>query len=95
MIQRYATRPRPLYSAASRLSKILGTIGALTTALVGWGVVTVAQGDAVDGLLGTIPGVVTAVFTVLSAFGVVRAGEPQVTPVESPRNDAMEPLFPR
>lgn len=85
-------RPRPLRDAASRLSQVLGIAGALITGLVGWGVLTAAQGDAVTGLLGLIPGVVTAVVAVLSAFGVVRAGEPQVTPLSDPRDDDGTPL---
>ncbi len=80
-------RPRPLQEAASRLSKVLGVAGAVVTALVGFGIFSLAQGDAVQGLLGAIPGVVTAVVAVLSAFGVVRAAEPQVTPLSDPRDN--------
>lgn len=88
----YRNRPRPIRDAAARLSKLLGVAGALLTALVGWGVVTATQGDAVTGLLGAIPGIVTAVTSVLTAFGVVRQAEPLVTPVRDPRDNAGAPL---
>jgi hypothetical protein len=84
----YSNRPRPVKEAASRLSKLLGVAGAFVTALVGWGVVTASQGDAVTGLLGAIPGIVTAVTTVLTAFGIVRQAEPLVTPTSDPRSAA-------
>lgn len=85
-------RPRPLVEAASLTTKIVGTIGTLVAMLVGWGVVTVAQQDAIEGLLGAVPGLVTLVTTALAAFGVVRRGEPAVTPLSDPRNDDLRPL---
>jgi hypothetical protein len=85
-------RPRPLVDAASEVTRWVGLAGSLLTALAGWGIVTAAQNDAVTGLLGTIPGAVTAATSVLVAFGVVRRGEPSVTPVSDPRNDLGEPL---
>lgn len=88
----YSDRPRPIRDAASRLSKLLGVAGAFVTALVGWGVVTAAQGDAVAGLLGAIPGIVTLVTTALAAFGIVRQAEPLVTPTSDPRSAAGAPL---
>lgn len=89
----YSHRPRPIKAAADRLSKLLGVAGAFVTALVGWGVVTATQGDAVTGLLGAVPGVVTAVTAVLTAFGIVKRSEPLVTPVSDPRTDAGMPLM--
>lgn len=88
----YSDRPRPVKDAASRLSKLIGVAGAFVTALVGWGVVTASQGDAVTGLLGAIPGIVTAVTTLLTAFGIVKQSEPLVTPTSDPRSAAGEPL---
>lgn len=88
----YSNRPRPIRDAASRLSKLLGVAGAFVTALVGWGVVTATQGDAVTGLLGAIPGIVTAVTTALTAFGIVKQSEPLVTPTSDPRSAAGTPL---
>lgn len=87
-------RPRPLADAASRLSTVLGILGGLVTGLVGFGILTAAQGDAITGLLGLVPGLLTAVFTALGAFGVVRAGEPQVTPLSDPRDDEGRSLRP-
>lgn len=89
----YSARPRPIKAAADTVSKTLAVVGALVTALVGWGILTATQGDAVTGLLGAIPGVVTAVTTVLAAFGVVRRAEPLVTPMSDPRTDAGTPLI--
>lgn len=88
------TRPRPLLDAAETVTRIQITIGTLMTMLVGWGVVTLTQHDAVEGLVGLFPGVVQAVFGVLTAFGVVRRAEPLVTPVADPRDDAGRPLRP-
>lgn len=84
-------RPRPLKDAASKLSTVLGVLGAVVTALSGW-LLTASQTDALTGLLGAIPGVFTAVVAVLAAFGVVRAGEPQVTPLSDPRDNDGKPL---
>lgn len=92
MVVRYSNRPRPIRDAAAKLSKLLGVAGALVTALVGWGVVTATQGDAITGLLGAIPGIVTAVTSVLTAFGIVRQAEPLVTPVSDPRTNSGVPL---
>lgn len=85
-------RPRPLVDAASATARIVGTVGTLVAMLVGWGAVTLAQQDAVEGLLGLVPGLVTSVVAVLSAFGVVRRGEPSVTPLSDPRDDRQRQL---
>lgn len=91
---RLRDRPRPIKTAAANLSKILGVAGSLVTALVGWSILSAVQGDALTGLLGAIPGAVTAVTTVLAAFGIVRQAEPHVTPLSSPRNNAGQDLRP-
>lgn len=85
-------RPRPLLDAASVTSRVVGTVGTLVAMLVGWGVVSLAQQDAVEGLLGAVPGLVTMVTTLLAAFGVVRRGEPAVTPLSDPRTASGQPL---
>ena len=77
-------RPTPLRDAFRSVGALVALLGSVATALVGWGVLSVAQADAVSGLLGAIPGVVTLVTALLAAFGVVKVGEPQVTPVDSP-----------
>lgn len=89
-----SSRPRPLKAEATQLVKLLGVSGSLALALVGWGVLTQVQGDAVVGLLGAIPGVVNAITTVLTAFGLVRRVEPLITPISSPRNNAGQDLVP-
>ncbi|MCE7008720.1 hypothetical protein LWC34_38805 [Kibdelosporangium philippinense] len=85
-------RPHPIRDAAASASKVFGVLGSLVTALVGFGVLTIAQGDALTGLLGAIPGVITAVTTVLVAFRVARQAEPHVTPLAEPRNHDGMPL---
>lgn len=85
-------RPRPLVDAATQVSRVVAVAGTLVTMLVGWGVLSLAQDDAVTGLLGAIPGLVTLVTAVLSAFGVVRIGEPSVTPLADPRDADLRPL---
>lgn len=77
------SRPRPLRVAAS----IVGGLTALVAGLVGSGLFTAAQGDAVTG-------VITAVVAALGAFGFVVTGERQVTPVTDPRDQAGRPLMP-
>lgn len=85
-------RPRPVLEAANSVGTWIGTAGSLVTALAGWGLMTAAQGDAVQSLLGAIPGLITLVTTLLAAFGVVRRSEPLVTPLSDPRNDEGLPL---
>jgi hypothetical protein len=85
-------RPRPLVTAAKSLSWWLGLTGALIVSGTSFGLITAQQGDAMTGLLGLIPGAVTGVLSVLSAFGVVRRGEPVVTPLSDPRDALLRPL---
>lgn len=89
----FSNRPRPIRDAATTLTKWLGVAGSLVLALIGWGVLSAVQGDAITGLLGVIPGVVNAVTTLLAAFGVVRRAEPLVTPMSDPRTDSGSPLM--
>lgn len=85
-------RPRPLLDAASLTLRIVGTAGTVVAMLAGWGVVTAVQQDALLGLLGAVPGLVTLVTAALAAFGVVRRGESAVTPLSDPRDDHLRPL---
>ena len=85
-------RPAPLRDAAAEVARWTALAGSIVTALVGYGVVGAALGDAVQGLLGLIPGVVTAVVAVWSAVATARRGEPMVTPVSDPRDAADRPL---
>ena len=79
------TRPRPIHDAATTHIQWIGAIGSTIVAAVGFGWITLDQGDAITGLLGLIPGMLTAAATVLTAFGIVRHAEPEVTPLQSPR----------
>ena len=76
-------RPRPLRTVASWV----GLITALVSGLVGSGLLTTGQGDAISGL-------VTAVLALLGAFGVALVGERKVTPMFDPRDDAGRALRP-
>lgn len=89
-----STRPRPIRDAFRTVGSAVALLGSVATSLVGWGVLTATEGDAVTALLGAIPGVVTLVTTVLVAFGVVSRSEPLVTPVSDPRTDDGTPLVP-
>jgi hypothetical protein len=87
------TRPQPVREAASAVSRVTGLFGSVLTALVGIGILTAVQGDALVALLGAIPGLITLATTVLAVFGVVRRAEPDVTPVADPRNRDGVPLI--
>lgn len=87
-------RPRPIMDAFRTVGSAVALAGSIVTALVGWGVLTAAQGDALVGLLGAVPGVVALVTALLAAFGVVRAAEPAVTPLSSPMDALGRPLTP-
>lgn len=76
-------RPRPLRTVASWV----GLITALVAGLVGSGLLTTGQGDAINGI-------VTAALVLLGAFGAAFAGERKVTPTFDPRDDAGRPLVP-
>lgn len=90
------TRPRPLRAAADRVVKVVGTLTALVTALAGAGIalLTVEQANAVTAVLSAVPGVVALVGTALAAFGIVKRAEPEVTPVEDPRDNDGQRLVP-
>ncbi|WP_237048124.1 hypothetical protein [Lentzea guizhouensis] len=76
-------RPRPLRAVATWV----GLIAALVSWLVGSGLLTTGQADA-------ITGTVSAVLALLGAFGVALAGEKRVTPTSDPRDDAGRTLTP-
>ena len=84
--------PRPLLDAAkTEARKVLTgetSAAGIVTALVGCGVLTLAQGDALVGLLGLIPGVVAlggAVWAkARAAYRTFETAEPEVTPVVDP-----------
>jgi hypothetical protein len=88
MTMRSPERPRPLKTAADAVTKTIGMVSALLTAAAGYGIVTVVQDDAAQGLLGAIPGIITLVGNFLVAFGIVKRAEPQVTPTSSPQDNS-------
>ena len=77
------SRPRPLRVAGS----IVGGLTALITGLVGSGLLTTGQGDAVTGLI-------TAALVALGSFGLVISTEHRVTPLVDPRDSDGRPLTP-
>jgi len=87
-------RPTPVRDVAARVATWTAGAGAIVAALVGWGVITATQGDAVTGLLGAIPGVVTYIAAAIAAFRVAAKAQPLVTPVSDPRNNAGVKLIP-
>lgn len=80
-------RPRPLLAALRTVGMAVALVGSIVASLVGYGVLTATQGDAITGLLGALPGLVTLITALLSAFGVVKAGEKAVTPIADPAID--------
>lgn len=76
-------RPRPLRIAGS----IVGGLTALITGLVGSGLLTTGQGDAITGLI-------SAALVLLGTFGVVVSAEHRVTPLVDPRDTDGRPLVP-
>lgn len=90
-------RPTPLDDAASKVAKVVGTLGAFVTALAGAGiaVLTTDQADAVTALLGVIPGLVTLASVAIGSFRVRDIAKPDVTPVDDPRTNDGVPLVPQ
>jgi hypothetical protein len=87
-------RPTPVRDVAGKVATWTAGLGALVVSLVGFGVFTLAQGDALTGLLGAIPGLVTWVMAALAAFRVAARAQPLVTPVRDPQNNAGVRLVP-
>lgn len=88
------TRPRPILDAFKSVGSAVALLGSIITSLVGWGVLSATQGDAVNGLLGAIPGLIALATSLLAAFGVVKSSEGKVTPLQDPRNNAGQQLVP-
>ncbi len=64
---------------------IVGALTAVVSGLVGSGLFTADQGNAVTGII-------TGVITLLATFGVVVSTEKKVTPLVDPRNRQGDPL---
>lgn len=87
-------RPRPILDKFKTVGGAVAFLGTLVSAAATYGVLDAAEANATNALLVGIPTFVTLVTGALSAFGVVKASEPLVTPVEDPRNNAGVHLFP-
>lgn len=87
-------RPTPVRDVAGKVATWTAGLGALVASLVGFGILTVVQGDALTGLLGAIPGIVTWVASAVAAFRVASKAQPLVTPVADPRTNAGVRLIP-
>ena len=98
-------RPNPLKEAASKVGTAWSAAAGVVSALVAFGALNVAQGDAITAAGQAAEGTVTAVGTVLagvlpliagivSSFRTASAARDHVTPVSDPRNDAGQPLTP-
>lgn len=98
-------RPNPLAQIASKVGVAWSAASGLVSALITFGVLTVAQGDAVTAAGDAAPGTITALGTivagllpiisgVVAAFRTAAAGRDVVTPVESPRDNDGNVLTP-
>ena len=98
-------RPNPLSEAASKVGVAWSAAAGVVSALVSFGALTAAQGDAVTAAGQAAEGTVTAVGTVLagvlpliagivSAFRTTSAAREHVTPVVDPRDNAGRALTP-
>lgn len=91
-------RPRPVRDVAGSVSALVGVAGTVVTGLAGFGILTAVQGNAIVALLGLIPGLITGVAVVWSAFRTAAKSEPLVTPISSPAmvvDGELVPLAPK
>lgn len=100
-----ADRPNPLGEAASKVGTAWSAAAGVVSALVTFGALTVAQGDAITQAGEASPGVITALGTVLAgvlplisgviaSFRTASAGKELVTPVADPRDNQGNSLTP-
>lgn len=87
-------RPRPLLDKLKTVGGALAALNGLVVWGASFGLLTEQQGAASSALIALVPGLVTAAGTVLSAFGVVKSGEPLVTPVSAPQDNEGRVLVP-
>ena len=85
-------RPRPILAKFKTVGSTVAFLGTAVTGLATWGVLDAAEAGSTNALLAAIPGFLTLVTGVLSAFGVVKSSEPLVTPVSDPRDNGGRPL---
>lgn len=98
-------RPNPLKDAASKVGTAWSAASGVVSALVAYGALSVAQGDAITAAGQAAEGTVTALGTVLAgvlplitgvvtAFRTSAAAKDHVTPVADPRDNTGQPLIP-
>lgn len=98
-------RPNPLAEVASKVGVAWSAAGGVLSALVAFGALSAAQGDAITAAGAAAEGTVTALGTVIagvlplvtgivSAFRTTSAGKEHVTPVADPRDDQGRSLTP-
>lgn len=88
------TPVRDAFTSIPSAVKFLSSIVAL---VVGWGLLSVSQGDAITGLLGAVPGVAALIGDLLREFRVAKAvteAEALVTPVADPKIEVDGQLVP-
>ena len=99
------SRPNPLKEAASKVGTAWSAASGVIGALVTYGVLSGAQGEALTAVGAEAQNTVTAFGTVLggilpliagvvTAFSATSAAKDHVTPVADPRNNAGQPLTP-
>lgn len=98
-------RPNPLVEVASKVGVAWSAISGVLGALVTYGVLTGAQGDAITAAgaeaqdtitaFGTaLGGVLPLIAGIVAAFSTAKIGKAKVTPVEDPRDNNGTPLVP-
>lgn len=85
---------RPLDSIAAKVGAVRAAVGGAVSALAVVGVLTIEQSTAVDATLAAVAVLASVLGPLWSAFAVKKHGEPVVTPVADPRDDAGRQLVP-
>lgn len=99
------SRPNPLSTAASKVGTAWSAAAGVVSALVSFGVLTAAQGDAITAVGETAPSTITALGTivagvlplvsgVVASFRTASAAKDDVTPVLDPRDNDGNKLTP-
>lgn len=91
-------RPRPLAEAADEVNSTRGAWMTLVTFLVSGGMFGAGSGQFWTVILGLVPAVLSLIATALATSGVVKLGEPKVTPVSDPAkviDGTLVPLVPQ
>lgn len=77
-------RPAPVRDAFRTVGAAIAFVGTLVNALVSLGLISAAQGTALEGVANAVPGVIELVVLVLVAFGVIKRASAEVTPAADP-----------